>query len=148
VPLQACIACLGADALSHTARGWMPSIVYNCLIAIMLAYPQIHHKQGSKSIYNLNQTILTTNKLKQHSGCICNLNQITVFQGQARPKIVLKIDAKILGNFFFKFSFKKSEKRILENICKIWHLQKGNLPRVIIIWHCMLNLPLGYGTLI
>jgi hypothetical protein len=50
--------------------------------------------------------------------------------------------------FFSKIYFCKVKKRILENIFRIWHLLKGNLPKVIIIWHKMSNLTPGYGSVI
>jgi hypothetical protein len=55
----------------------------------------------------------------------------TVPQGQVRPKIIQKKDAEILGKllFFQKFIFCTVKKRILENICRIWHLPKGDLPK-------------------
>jgi hypothetical protein len=37
--------------------------------------------------------------------------------------------------FFKKFNFCTMKKRILENICKIWHLPKGDLPIFYIIRH-------------
>jgi hypothetical protein len=36
--------------------------------------------------------------------------------------------------------------RILLNILGIWHLSKGNLPKIIIIRHKVPNLTLGYGS--
>jgi hypothetical protein len=40
-----------------------------------------------------------------------------------------------LGKLFFsKNYFCVVKKRILKNIPKIWHLPKGDLPKIIIIW--------------
>jgi hypothetical protein len=50
----------------------------------------------------------------------------TVPQGQVWPKIIEKLDAKIFSKFFFKIFFCMVKKRILENICKIWHLPIRN----------------------
>lgn len=59
----------------------------------------------------------------------------TIPQGQVWPKIIQKIDAEILGIFFFQIFFCKVKKRILENIYKIWNLPRRDLPKKIIIWH-------------
>jgi hypothetical protein len=57
--------------------------------------------------------------------------EITIPQGQVWPKIILKIGVKILGKllFFQFFYFIKVKKRILDKICRIWHLPKENLPK-------------------
>jgi hypothetical protein len=70
----------------------------------------------------------------------------TVPQGHVWPKIFKKIDA----NFFWKiyiFNYFLVKKKILENVCKIWHLPKGNLPKIIIIQHQSSepNLGVHYG---
>jgi hypothetical protein len=67
-------------------------------------------------------------------------------QGQVRPKIILKINAKIFWKLFFqKIIFCIMKKRILENICRIWHLSKENLPKEILFGTKVPNLNLPYG---
>jgi hypothetical protein len=39
------------------------------------------------------------------------------------------------------------KKRILRNISIIWHLLKGDFPKIIIIWHQGSELDLRYGSM-
>jgi hypothetical protein len=57
-----------------------------------------------------------------------------------------KKDAEILGKYLFQKKNCTVKKRILKNICKIWHLPKGNLPKIIIIWHKVPNMTASYGS--